>query len=129
MAEIRTLKTMDELHSLYEESNTHPVWLFKHSLTCSISDAAWQEFLRFAERENPEPETIFALIEIQNSRDLSAAFAEEQHVTHESPQAAILRAGKAIWHKSHWQITEDNLIFAQLKTAEGFEVKELDECW
>ncbi len=119
MTEIRRLDSPEELDSLFAASSEGPVWLFKHSLTCSVSAAAWRRFRSFVDGR-PPGEAAYALIEVQPGRTVSNAAAERTGVRHESPQVLLLRGGAAIWHASHWQITEPALAEALTEqTASG----------
>lgn len=101
MAEVKKLQSVDEIDSLIEKSYETPVMIFKHSLVCPISSAAYGEFVRYlAERPADDP-VVHALIEIQNARPVSNAVAERTGVRHESPQALVLRQGQVVWHRSH----------------------------
>jgi bacillithiol system protein YtxJ len=86
-----------ELESLFELSRERPVVLFKHSLTCPISTAAYQEMSGL--------DGDVSLIVVQRSRDLSREVEMLTGIRHESPQAIILRNGQAVWNASHWRIT------------------------
>jgi bacillithiol system protein YtxJ len=86
-----------ELESLFALSHERPVVLFKHSLTCPISTAAYQEMAGFG--------GDVSLIVVQSAREVSRAVEAQTGIRHESPQAIILRNGRAVWHVSHWRIT------------------------
>ena len=117
-AEIHLISNLEELQDLFERSSQAPVWLFKHSLTCPISDAAWSEFKRFAEGPAEDGSAEFAVIEIQKARPVSAAVAERTQVRHASPQALLLSGGRAIWTGSHWDITTAALTSAHESAPE-----------
>jgi bacillithiol system protein YtxJ len=104
MVDIQKIDTLPALDDLLERSRERPVWVFKHSLTCPISGAAWGEFRRFAASPSRQGEAIYALIEIQRARPVSNALAERTGVPHESPQAILLRDARAAWHASHYDI-------------------------
>ena len=53
-----------------------------------------------------------AFLDLLEHRDLSNEIAERSGVKHESPQAILLRDGKAIWNASHMSITSDSLLEA-----------------
>jgi bacillithiol system protein YtxJ len=89
-------KALDELFAL---SHSQPVVLFKHSTTCPISAAAYQQMSR---HEGP-----VSLVVVQEARDISRRIETLTNVRHESPQAIILRNGQAVWSASHWNITAD----------------------
>ena len=89
----------EALDALIESSGERPLVIFKHSLTCPISSAAYDQMERY--------EGGVALIEIQNARGLSSAIASRFGVTHESPQVIVLRKGQVYWNASHFKITAE----------------------
>ncbi len=109
MAEIQRIESLTALDELVERAKTQAVWVFKHSLTCGISAAAWTEFRRFAAEGSGENGTVYALIEVQNARSVSNAFAERTGVPHQSPQAVLLRDAQVAWQASHYQINVQSL--------------------
>jgi len=104
MAQIQRIDDLSALDALLARSRERAVWVFKHSLTCGTSSAAWMEFQRFA-AEEPEDGALCALIEVQNARAVSAALAERTGVRHQSPQVLLLRDSQVTWHASHYQIS------------------------
>jgi len=111
MAKLERLSRVDEIEPLLEESHRRPVMIFKHSLTCGISSAAYRELERYL--AEADDETVrHALVEIQNARDVSNAIAERTGVRHASPQALVLRGGEVVWHASHGQIRREALAAA-----------------
>ncbi len=109
MAEIQRIDSIPALDELIEISKTRTVWVFKHSLTCGISAAAWAEFRSFAADGSGENGTVYALIEVQNARPVSNAFAERTGIQHQSPQAVLLRDARVAWQASHYQINVQSL--------------------
>jgi len=87
----------------------HPVWLMKHSTTCPISAAAYQQFEQYLD-QHPQAEAGF--IVVQSSRDLSNQVAQMTGVTHQSPQVLLVRNGQVLFHASHGDITVQNLAHA-----------------
>ena len=81
---------------MFELSHERPVVLFKHSLTCPISSAAYQEMAGLG--------GDVSLIVVQSAREISREVEAQTGIRHESPQAIILRNGKAVWNVSHWRI-------------------------
>lgn len=92
----------NELDNLFAASGKQAVLLFKHSLTCPISYAAYEEMSLM----KTEP---INLIIVQDARAVSSEIAERTGVRHESPQAIILRDGKPAWHASHYDITKSSV--------------------
>src|SRR6266850_6730293 len=78
-------------------SRERPVVIFKHSLTCPISAAAYDQMAAF--------EGEVALIEVQRARELSTEIENRLGVAHESPQVIVLRNGQVVWNASHFRIT------------------------
>lgn len=87
------------LEELFALSHSQPVMLFKHSTTCPISAAAYQQMSRSG---GP-----VSLVVVQTARDISREIETRTGVRHESPQAIILRNGQAVWSATHWKITTD----------------------
>ena len=86
---------------LADRSKERPVVIFKHSLTCPISAAAYEEMAEFAGE--------VALVEVQRARELSAEIENRLGVNHESPQVIVLRNGQVVWNASHFKITADSV--------------------
>ena len=95
---------------LITRSKERPVVIFKHSLTCPISAAAYDQMERF-DRE-------VALIEVQRARELSKEIENRLGVAHESPQVIVLRNGQVVWDASHFSITAD-AVAAAVRKAEA----------
>lgn len=85
------------LDEMATRSQQRPVVIFKHSLTCPISAAAYEEMTGF--------DGEVALLEVQRSRELSQEIEERLGVAHESPQVIILQNGQVVWSASHFKIT------------------------
>lgn len=101
------VKEVDELESILRASQSSPILIMKHSLTCPISDFAYRQVKQFM--KNPIDGVAYKLIIVQHARPASDAAARDLGVVHESPQAIIVRDGKAVWNASHYDITEENL--------------------
>lgn len=106
---VERVTALDRLDELFEESHERPVWLFKHSLTCPISSAAWREFRDFVDEQADDGDARFTVIEVQRARPVSNAVAERTGIRHESPQAILLAGGRPVWNASHWKISAATL--------------------
>jgi bacillithiol system protein YtxJ len=106
--ELVELKTVDELKESIANSADRAQLLFKHSLTCPISTRAFSEFQSYLS-SMASLEIDYKLIVVQKARDVSNKAAEELGVRHESPQAILVRNGRAIWNASHFDITSNSL--------------------
>jgi len=109
MAAPELIASVDDLDPWFESSHQRPVFLFKHSLTCPVSGAALDEYLRFVDQQPRAGEASYTLVEIQNARPVSAEITGRTEVLHESPQAILLRDGKPVWNASHWSIKVSSL--------------------
>ncbi|MCA1621710.1 MAG: bacillithiol system redox-active protein YtxJ [Acidobacteria bacterium] len=87
------------LEELFARSHEEPVLLFKHSDACPISARAYGQM--------EQVKTPVSIVVVQQSRDLSREVAERTGVRHETPQALVLRNGRAVWNASHFDITSD----------------------
>ena len=87
------------LEQLFEQSNAEPVLLFKHSNSCPISSRAY--------RQMQDVKTPVSIIVVQDERELSSEVATRTGVRHETPQALVLRNGRAVWAASHFDISAD----------------------
>lgn len=97
MANFIEINSSEKLDALFTESGEKPVVLFKHSLTCPISAGVYREVAGSAADVN--------LVVVQTARDLSNEIARRTGIRHESPQAIVIRDGRAVYHASHYDIT------------------------
>lgn len=109
MARIERIETAEALEALIERSHTRPLWIFKHSLTCGISAAAWRQYASFVEGRPEGDEGVYAMVEIQRARPVSSLVAERTGVAHKSPQALLVAGGEVVWSASHFSITREAL--------------------
>lgn len=98
------LSSEQALQELMERSAQEPVLIFKHSATCPISAAAMDEFSGFL-AQAPEGQFAAGYLIVQEDRPISNTVAERLGVKHESPQAILIKDGRAVWHASHWHVT------------------------
>jgi bacillithiol system protein YtxJ len=78
------------------------VLLFKHSPTCSISQAARAEYDAFRAGHDDVP-TLF--VDVVADRAAARGIAAHCSIVHESPQAILFQQGRPTWHASHHAIT------------------------
>ncbi len=104
------VKDTETLAELTERSKSRPLVIFKHSLTCPISAAAYEQMSQF--------DGEVALIEVQVARALSTEIEDSLGVAHESPQVIVLTNGKVAWNASHFRITAEAVAEA-VREADG----------
>ena len=92
----QTIFDTGALDSLMDNSNERPVVVFKHSLFCPISAAAYREMQKL--------DGVVVLVEVQNARQVSRELADRTGIRHESPQVIVFRNGKAVWNASHYEV-------------------------
>lgn len=107
MTRLTSLADVDALEAAIAESREHPVLLFKHSRTCGISCEALDELLAHLDRGADR--AVYKLITVQSHKHVSNAAASRFGIRHETPQAILLRDGRAVWNASHFSITADQL--------------------
>jgi bacillithiol system protein YtxJ len=95
------------LDAAIAESCERPVLLFKHSRYCGVSCEALDEL--HAHLDGSTVGVAYKMITVQTHRPVSDAAAERLGLRHETPQAILIRNGKAVWNASHFRITASNL--------------------
>lgn len=101
---MKKIESVEEFNQALQENEKF--FLLKHSLTCPISQAAFEEYEAYA---NSHEEMNIYYLAVQEARPLSNHIAETYHVKHESPQAILFNKEDVVWHASHWKITNDSL--------------------
>jgi bacillithiol system protein YtxJ len=103
-----TLRAVHELDQVLSNSHARPVLLFKHSYTCGVSAEALDE-LRSHIDEAAAADVQYAMVTVQTHRELSNTIAQRLGVRHETPQAILVRAGRAVWAASHFRVNASEL--------------------
>ncbi|WP_233095851.1 bacillithiol system redox-active protein YtxJ [Alicyclobacillus sp. SO9] len=102
---MQQLTTSEDVREFLTQSNNQPVLIFKHSTTCPISAAANKEVTAYEKQSD----TQIGLIRVIEERPISLELADTLQVRHQSPQAIVVRDGKAVWNTSHFDITVNAL--------------------
>ena len=97
------LKTLAQLEELELASQKNPVLIFKHSTSCSISRATLDRLQRNYKTEELKSVSTYFL-DLLTFREMSNAIAQKFEVEHQSPQAIVIKNGKAIYSASHFEI-------------------------
>ncbi len=109
MAILSSLESVEALEALFEASSSSPVVLFKHSRTCGIS-AHLLELIRSIDSN-------VNVVTVQSHREVSNAIEQKTGCRHQSPQAFVIKGGKAVYHASHYGI-DPEAISSHLESAE-----------
>jgi len=110
MSNFNSVSDSAALEELFARSHEGPVLLFKHSSSCPISARAYSQM--------EGVETPVSIVVVQQSRELSREIEQRTGVPHETPQALVLRDGRAVWNASHFDVTAQAVRQA-VKNAEG----------
>ncbi len=105
--DIAVLKTVEDCDAALAQPL---VILFKHSLSCPVSEIAKEAVSSYQEAELGAP--VF-MLHVQR-RDLAQYVATATGVTHASPQIIVIRNGDFVGTLSHYGITS-NAIAALVK--------------
>lgn len=92
---MKELVTIEEWKEVLEKSKEEPILVLKHSTTCPISTHAYS---RFEDYETSMPKFW---LKVRESRPVSNEIEQDLKVTHQSPQAFILKDGEQVWNASH----------------------------
>jgi len=111
------LSSQDQLDHAVQRSHERPVFVFKHSAVCPVSNTADREFEDFVAEASDDAADFHRLV-IQDARPVSNRVVERTGVRHESPQALLFVDGHVVWHASHGSITRSSLREA-LREASG----------
>lgn len=107
----KKLTDPEALDALIESSSERPLVIFKHSLTCPISAAAYDQMAKY--------EGEVALLEVQSARGLSNVIESRFGIAHESPQVIVLRKGQVFWNASHFKITAEAVARAVVEAGKA----------
>lgn len=102
------LESIDQIVDIDVESHQHPVMIFKHSTTCSISAAALSRVTRNwldADSEAIKP----YYLDLLAHRSVSNFVAEHYNIQHQSPQVLVIKDGHCIYHTSHMDIRYEDI--------------------
>ncbi len=95
------VNTLEFLDALFEESHRNPIVLFKHSNTCGISADVIEQV--------GDVEANVNVIVVQQQRRISNAVEKRTGFRHHSPQAFVIKDGKAVYHATHYDISANGI--------------------
>ncbi len=97
------LTDSQQLNDIVEESQQHPVLIFKHSTRCSISATSLSRVERQWKDELAGDLKPYYL-DLIAYRPISSQIATQFGVAHESPQVLVIQNGVCTYHASHFDI-------------------------
>ena len=95
---MQNITTIQQFDALLEEPTA---LVYKHSTRCPISAMAYEQI---GELTRTHPDAPIYMVDVHSGRDVSDYITEKLGVTHHSPQALLLRDGRAVWHAEHFDI-------------------------
>jgi bacillithiol system protein YtxJ len=95
------IQSQEQLDGLFKSSYERPVAILKHSNTCGISAHIYETVA--------EVDATVNVVVVQNHRDISDHIAELTGHRHQSPQAFVIKNGKAVYHATHYGIEPDKI--------------------
>ena len=101
---MNTLSTQKEFQDIVTASRPQPQVIFKHSLICPISRAAYNRI-----EDLLDLPSIHTLI-VQDNRALNLIIADMLDIPHESPQVIAIADGLVIYHANHSAINKEILV-------------------
>jgi bacillithiol system protein YtxJ len=107
MSRLQHLRTPESVRSAFDASERAPVFIFKHSTACGLSDQAYGEFRAFL-ASAPEGFGYYRL-DVLEARAASNLVEGMAGVRHESPQMLVIWHSRCIWHASHRGVRETAL--------------------
>ncbi|RAK68126.1 bacillithiol system redox-active protein YtxJ [Hymenobacter edaphi] len=93
----------EQLADIVRESAEHPVVIFKHSTSCSISAMAKSRLERQWSDAGLQDVKIYYL-DLLRYRPVSNQIAEQFGVQHQSPQLLLIQNGECSYDASHMSI-------------------------
>ncbi|MDQ6423348.1 bacillithiol system redox-active protein YtxJ [Paenibacillus sp. LHD-117] len=102
------ITTNEQWTQAFEQSDSRPLVVFKHSTTCPVSANAYEEFNNYLQG-NPRSDVDYLLVKVIESRPVSNQIAEDTGVKHESPQIIFVEKQAKVWTASHWSVTKAHI--------------------
>jgi len=103
----RKLEELSQLDAVEQLSKEKLVVIFKHSVTCGISNMVWHQFQNEIDFDNTHIEMLY--LDLLAHRDVSNEISKRFQVLHQSPQILVIRNGEVLHHASHSAIRISNI--------------------
>jgi len=110
LAVFKEITSSLQLKQIIDESDQRQVIIFKHSTTCPTSHRAWVEVQNFIKVSLDD--VLVGMIKVLESRPISNQVTEELGIKHQSPQVLLVSKRQVLWHASHQEVTQVNLMKA-----------------
>lgn len=103
----RTLEDLSQLDAVVKLSEEKLVVIFKHSVTCGISNMVWHQFQNEIDFNNDHIEMLY--LDLLAHRDVSNEVTKRFQVLHQSPQILVIKNAEVLHHASHSAIRLSNI--------------------
>ncbi|PLK45019.1 MULTISPECIES: bacillithiol system redox-active protein YtxJ [Emticicia] len=105
----QTINNELQIEEIRQKSFQHPVLVFKHSTTCSISAASLGRMERAWDTTKARGIEPYYL-DLLQFRGISNKIAQDFAVEHQSPQVLLIKNGACVYDASHFDIRFDELV-------------------
>jgi bacillithiol system protein YtxJ len=106
------IESIEEYRHAIDKSFEKPILFFKHSTTCFISKAVKKNFEKQITESADKDKVELYYLDLLHFRPISNLMANDLNVTHQSPQAILLKNGDVIYSASHENIDFQNVLEA-----------------
>jgi bacillithiol system protein YtxJ len=103
----RQLEDISQLDAVEQLSEEKLVVIFKHSVSCGISNMVWHQFQNNIDFTNEHIEMLY--LDLLANRDISNEITRRFRVLHQSPQILVIKNREVIHHASHSAIRISNI--------------------
>jgi len=105
----QTINDEVQLEEIKQKSFEHPVLVFKHSTTCSISATSLSRIERAWDTDKAKNIEPFYL-DLLRYRSISNKLAKDFDIEHQSPQVLLIQNGECTYDASHFDIRFDEIV-------------------
>ncbi|MHB0756023.1 bacillithiol system redox-active protein YtxJ [Polaribacter sp. M15] len=101
------LSSLEQLEDIKNQSKTEPIFIFKHSTRCGISNMVIKQFEKLFTEDHQKLKVYY--LDLLNYRDISSEIAARFQVMHQSPQLLVIKNEVSVYNASHQDIIETDL--------------------
>ncbi|WP_397446641.1 bacillithiol system redox-active protein YtxJ [Polaribacter sp. R77954] len=101
------LTSLEQLEEIKNQSKTEPVFIFKHSTRCGISNMVIKQFEKLFTEDHQKLKVYY--LDLLNYRDISTEIGAVFQVMHQSPQLLVIKNEVSVYNASHQDIVETDL--------------------
>ncbi|MEY3443213.1 MAG: bacillithiol system redox-active protein YtxJ [Bacteroidota bacterium] len=111
------LENFKQVGDIVAASARKPQLIFKHSTRCSISEAA--KYRLDADLDGLKSVCDVHYLDLLSYRDISKLVAERFDVVHQSPQVILVKGGRPVYVRSHYDINARELMSKASSPEQG----------